>query len=236
MAQAFETLRLLIAPGRSRRAKRSQRSRVSLLRPLSSAPSTNASGRENVSSVSGFGASEVEADLPIAHVAHLGERPRQIGDAANRHVLEPAGSRLRQCASEVGRMALGRDKRIDGEGGAGAQDRADIVRIGDLVEHEHQSVCRQIRNVDWRERPHLKQQPLMNRLAGRAGGNLLWAHDPGLEPARGDFGAEPLGRCGCGVKTDKLAPGGVERRPDAVKAVDQRNLGLPPLAWTIAGI
>ena len=75
----------------------------------------------------------------------------------------------------------------------------------------------------------------MNRLAGRAGGNLLRTHDPGLKPAGGDFGAQPLGRRGRGVETDKLAPRGFERRPDAVKAVDQRNLGLPPLARTIAG-
>ena len=76
----------------------------------------------------------IEPDPPIAHVPHLGERPRQIGDAANRHVLEPAGSRFRQRAGEVGRVALGRDKRVDGEGGARPQDRADIVRVRDLVE------------------------------------------------------------------------------------------------------
>ena len=75
----------------------------------------------------------------------------------------------------------------------------------------------------------------MNRFARRAGGDFLWAHDPGLEPARGDLAAEPLGRRGRGVETDKLAPRGFERRPDAVKAVDERNLGLPPLAWTVAG-
>src|ERR1700677_1906509 len=75
----------------------------------------------------------------------------------------------------------------------------------------------------------------MNRLARRAGGNFLRTHDPGLEPARGDFGAEPLGSRGRGVETNKLAPRGLERRPDAVKAVDERNLGVPPFARTVAG-
>src|ERR1700734_3390093 len=75
----------------------------------------------------------------------------------------------------------------------------------------------------------------MNRLAGRAGGDLLRVHDPGLEPAGGDLAAEPLGGRGRRVETDKLAPRGFERRPDAVKAIDERNLGLPPLAWTVAG-
>src|ERR1700727_3096140 len=75
----------------------------------------------------------------------------------------------------------------------------------------------------------------MNRLVGRAGGDFLWAHDPGLEPAGGDLATEPLGGRGRGVETDKLAPWGFERRPDAVKAIDERNLGHPPLAWTVAG-
>ena len=147
----------------------------------------------------------------------------------------PPEADLAKVPAKFGRVALGRDKRVDGEGGAGAQDRADIVRVGDLVENQHQAVRRQICDIDRRERPRLEQEPLMNRLAGRAGGNLLRAHDPGLEPARGDFAAQPLGRRGRGVETDKLAPRGFERRPDAVKAVDQRNLGLPPLARTIAG-
>ena len=90
-------------------------------------------------------------------------------------------------------MALGRDERVDGEGGASAQNRADIVRVGDLIEHQHQAVRGQIRDVDWRERPRLEQEPLVDRFAGRARGNFLGAHDPRLEPAGGDFGAEPLG-------------------------------------------
>ena len=56
-----------------------------------------------------------------------------------------------------------------------------------------------------------------------------------LDPAGGDFAAQPLGRRGGGVETNKLAPGRFKRRRDAVKAVDQRNLGFPPLARTIAG-
>ena len=82
----------------------------------------------------------VEPDPPIAHVAHFGERAGQIGHAANRHVLEPARGGLRQRPGEFGRMALGGDQRVDREGGRGAQDRADIVRIGDLVEDEHETV------------------------------------------------------------------------------------------------
>ena len=84
-------------------------------------------------------------------------------------MLEAAGSRFRQRPGEFGRVALGRDQRVDREGGAGAQDRADIVRVGDLVENQHEAVRGQIRDIDRRERPRLEQEPLVNRLARRCG-------------------------------------------------------------------
>src|ERR1700729_4630655 len=75
----------------------------------------------------------------------------------------------------------------------------------------------------------------MNRLAGAAGGNVLRSHDPGLEPAGGDFATQPVGCRSRGVKADEFAPRGFERRRYAVKTVDERNLGLAPLARPIAG-
>ncbi len=85
-------------------------------------------------------------------------------------------------------MALGGDERVDPKGGPGAQNCADVVRIGDLVENQHKAVRRQVREVDRRERPRLEQQALMNRLARRAGGDLFEAHDPRFDPAGGDVG------------------------------------------------
>ena len=58
IAQALETLRLLIAPGRSSRASASQCSRVRRRKPRSSAPSTSASGRSSRVACSVAGASE----------------------------------------------------------------------------------------------------------------------------------------------------------------------------------
>ena len=80
-----------------------------------------------------------------------------------------------------------------------------------------------------RERPSLEQQPLMNRLTRRAGGDLLDAHDLGLDPARGDFSAEPLGSRRRDVEADQLAPRRLEGSGDAVKSIDARHLRLPPL-------
>src|ERR1700728_3196971 len=73
----------------------------------------------------------------------------------------------------------------------------------------------------------------MTRLARRAGVALLDTHDPGLEPARGDVGAEPLGRRRRGVEADQLAPRRLERGGDAVKGVDARYLRLPPFVRTL---
>ena len=96
-------------------------------------------------------------------------------------------------------MPFGGDQPVDGEGRGSAQDRPDIVRIGDLVEHDRQPVRRQFGDVDRRERPRLEQHPLMDRLARRAGGNLLEAQDPRLDSAGGDLGLEALRRGGGGV-------------------------------------
>ena len=150
-------------------------------------------------------------------------------------MLEAARGRFRQRAGELGRVALGGDERVDGEGGGGAQNRAHVMRIGDLVEDQHEAVRGQVCDVDRRERPRLEQQSLMDGLARSPGGDFLQTHDPGLEPTRGDFGAEPLGRGGRGVEADQLAARRPERRHDAVKAIDERDPGLPSLAGAIAG-
>jgi len=57
-AQAFDTFKLLMAPGMSSRARASQFSRVSRLKPLLSAPRTSASGRDRATLSKGCGPSE----------------------------------------------------------------------------------------------------------------------------------------------------------------------------------
>ena len=88
-------------------------------------------------------------------------------------------------------MAFGGDERVDREGRRSAQDRADIVRIGDLVEDNDEAIHWQLGNVDRRKRPRLEQHALMHRLARRAARDLLKAHDPHFDPARGDLGLKP---------------------------------------------
>ncbi len=77
---------------------------------------------------------------------------------------------------------------VDRESGGGAQDRADVVRIGDLIERQHEAVRGQFGYVDRLQRPRLEQQPLMHRVARQALGDLLGRDDLRLDAARGDLG------------------------------------------------
>ena len=122
-------------------------------------------------------------------------------------------------------MALGRDQRVDGVGGGAAQDRADIMRVGDLIEHHDESALGQIGKVDRLQRARLQQQALMNGLARRARGDLLAGEDEGLDAARGNLRAEALGGRLGRVEADQLATRRAQRGLDAVEAIDLRDIG-----------
>ena len=68
----------------------------------------------------------------------------------------------------------------------------------------------------------------------RAGGDLLQAHDARFDRARRDLRAEPRRRRLGGVEADQFAARRLERRFDAVKAIDARHLGVSPLARPVA--
>ena len=118
-------------------------------------------------------------------------------------------------------MALGGDEGVDREGGGGAQDRPDIVRIGDLVEHEDEPARRQFGHVDRFERPRLEDDPLVHGVARRARGEVLCAEDAGFDAAGVDLRLEALGRGRGGVEADQLPARRVQRRLDAVEAVSR---------------
>ena len=128
-------------------------------------------------------------------------------------MLQSAGRRFGQRAGEFGRMALGGDQRVDGEGRGGAQDRADIVRIGDLIEHDDEAVGRQFGNIDRLERPRLEQEALMHGVARRAQRDFVRRPEfASRGRARRSPLGEPLGGGGGGVKANELAARRPERR------------------------
>ncbi len=78
-----------------------------------------------------------EAGDPEAALLEKLDRAREVGDPDQRHMLERAGGCLGQRPGFRRRVALGQDDRERAEGGGRAQDRADILRVGHLVE-DHQ--------------------------------------------------------------------------------------------------
>ena len=70
-----------------------------------------------------------------------GQPARQVLHVDQRHVLERAGGGLGQHAGRLRAVARRGDDAVGGEGGGRAEDGADIVRIGDLVEHQHDAVA-----------------------------------------------------------------------------------------------
>ena len=151
-----------MSPGRSSRASALQVCRVSCRRPLPSAPSTSASGW--VSSMVGevVAALAVEPDGEEAAIVQFGQRARQISHAHQRHQFQRAGGGFRQHAGGLRAVPGGDDDGLDRKRRGRAQDGADIVRVGDLVEHQHDALLRQRVDVGRGQRIDLGQQPLMH--------------------------------------------------------------------------
>ena len=121
-------------------------------------------------------------------------------------------------------------KAVDGEGRAGAQDGSDIVRIGDLVEHDDEALLGKLGNVKRRQRLGLEQQALMHGVARQPRGDLLGGDDPRLDAAAGDLGAQPLGRRRRRVEAHQTAARGVERRQNRVEAIEAGDAGAAVFA------
>jgi hypothetical protein len=75
-----------------------------------------------------------QADAPEARLRHLVQRAGEVDDTDPRHGLERAGCRAGHRAAFRRGVAILRDEAERVEGSGRAQDRAQIVRVGDLVE------------------------------------------------------------------------------------------------------
>ena len=88
-------------------------------------------------------------------------------------------------------MARGRDHGRDREGGGGAQDRSDIVGVGDLVEHQHDAGSRQI--GPWRRGQGigLDKEALMHGVRRKPCRDGIGPHQFGLDGKPKAFLGEP---------------------------------------------
>ena len=167
-----------------------------------------------------------QPDPPEAGLGDLFQRAGEVDDARPRHALESARCGLGEDAALGRRMAVLGDDPDRSEGRGRAQDRADIMRVGDLVEDEQHGAFRRVAEhvvePDILERLDLDHHALVRRVVrhqpaevgdvGEGHRNVLGElHEP-----RG-FARRP------GAK--HLALGIVERRRDRVPAPEARAVG-----------
>ena len=79
----------------------------------------------------------LQPQAPEPGLFDLLQRPGKVGDAQERHLLERARGCLGQHAGHRRRAVLRHQHGQRAEGGGRAQDGADIVRVGHLVEHDN---------------------------------------------------------------------------------------------------
>ena len=91
-------------------------------------------GTSSVRGVSGAGASESNPRTGQAALLQHFQGVAEVAHFDHRHEVERAGGRFRHDAGFARRVACRRDHRVGAKGAGGAQDRADIVRVGQLVE------------------------------------------------------------------------------------------------------
>ncbi|MGY4377209.1 hypothetical protein ACVWZ3_004848 [Bradyrhizobium sp. i1.3.6] len=126
-----------------------------------------------------------------------------------------------------GLWRAGGDDRLHRESRCGAQDGADIVRIGDLVEHQHHAFLVQGLDVGRGQGVGLGQQALVHGVGRQQAVDLLGPDDLGRDAGRDVFVRKPL----CGVLGQRqladlpLRVG--ERHGHGVPAIeDDRSVGL----------
>ena len=81
-------------------------------------------------------AAPAQVDDREARLPQLVKCARQIGNQRNRYEFKRAGSRLRKNAIERWTMPMRHHKTAGAEYGGRSQNRANVVRIGDLIEHD----------------------------------------------------------------------------------------------------
>ena len=113
-----------------------------------------------------------------AELLQLGQRAGEVLHQRDRHMLERAGGRLGQRAVERRAVAARHDEAAGAERRGRAQDGADVVRVGDLVEHDEGPAGAAPRPARPASAPAAARSRSARpgaRCRGRAGGRGPWA-------------------------------------------------------------
>ena len=137
-----------------------------------------------------------EADARERALAEFGQGAGEIRHEDDGNNVERAARRFGQRASERRAVPVMQHETNRPEGRSRAQDRADILRVCDLIEHDEQTLSSDVVEIERRKILDLDHRALMDRIASdqpveglrQRGLNLQTAlGEQGLEPVRGVF-------------------------------------------------
>ena len=152
----------------------------------------------------------IKADAPEAGFADFIERAGEIDDAAPWQGFERTRCRAGEHAQFARRVAVLRHQRAGAKGRGPAHDRADIVRIGDLIEDDDRAVFaiarrfgEDIAEPDQFERFDFEHEALVRRIGGHQPAQImiiaiLDVEAPGDDDGLGGVPASDTA-CGTGV-------------------------------------
>ena len=140
-----------------------------------------------------------ESDARIAKLAEFGESLGKILDEHDGHDVERAARDLGERAGEWRAVPLGQNETRCAEGGGRAEHGADIMRIGDLIQHDEDAIGIGLVEPDGRQLLDLERDSLMHLVGAEqsveiARRGVLDAHvalcGEGSKPLRGVFGGD----------------------------------------------
>jgi uncharacterized membrane protein len=168
----------------------------------------------------------VKADAERAVLAQHGKRAGEIPDNCDRDIFKCARGGLGEHAGRLRAVTGGRHQGLDRKCRSRSQDGSDIVRVGDLVEHQQQSRSGDVLDGGRRQRLSLGVKALVHRLGTGEGDDYVRADNFDLQrkrhgilgqPASGVLGREQAAEAPLLVRQCRL---------DAVPAIEHYRIAL----------
>lgn len=167
--------------------------------------------RWDVDRIQTRGAARRQGQTPIPTGRQFVEGAYEVDDPADRDVVHGPRRRFLDSRRDIGRAAFGDYRTAETRRYGGSQQSAQILRVVDLVEHQHGLTCRlEIGQNDIIKRQHLRDHPLVVLGAGILG----------------------KGRFVCGMNGDALAT----RQLGKLTVARRRAAGAPPRIPTSAEV
>ena len=130
----------------------------------------------------------------ITALAQLREALREILDEDHWHDVERSARGFGEHAGERRAVPLGQDEAACAESRRRAQSGADILRVGDLIEHEQNTVGLHLVESEWRQWLSLEGNTLMHGIRSEHLVKISWARLLWRHAALGEEGGEPVRR------------------------------------------